>query len=353
MLRVLDATDLGSAGSTRVSFVGAGGRSLAVAGPTSGLAVWDLLACEVAWSLPTQPVAQLLPLTSGDFQVAVVDHKSTQLLTFSASSADVTSRAVVPDIKLTRFVEGVAGELMATNGLGRPYCIGSRLSADFALVSNVVSSSIDRNVRQQAAASSVWEEMFGKDVFQDLSQRPEPPLDVNLGVSRSKESRSRYSSAYDGAAHTLPPARLLFESFVDDFMALSTQESTAKPEEAGKQPAHIYDETSVAVGEVKDEQAAPGPSAALSTKVDVAKWTEWFKANIDVTQPPSKSARPATLAKAAPAHEAVKQVSVANGTPVSSAKKGKKQVNGVATTPNGSLTDASPVQIGRKRKTAA
>lgn len=356
LLRVLDATDLGVAGATRVSFVGSGGQSLAVAGPATGLAVWDLLACDVAWSLPSQSVTQLIPLASGEFQIAVVDYKSTQLLTFSPASAHVVSRALVPDVKLSKLVEGLACERMATNAHGRPYRIASKLSADAALVSNVTNAPTDRNVRQQAAKSSVWEEMFGKDVFQNLPQSSDAVADEAVATARPKDSRSRYLSTYDGPAHTLPPARLLFESFVDDFMVLSTRERPAHVEDnAQDEPRHVYEEATATVGDVQVELVAQAAQTPLSTKVDVAKWTEWFKANVDISKRPTAATRPATPAKAVPQHKAVKQVA-ANGTPASaagSAKKSKKQANGTVVTPNGSQADASPQQVGRKRKTAA
>lgn len=200
-------------------FVGNEGRSLAAAGKGSGVALWDLLSCECAWSAPTQKAEHLLAGRDSGFYVFSSDAGSTKVASFDIDShvpkqAHTVDQALREVCILPRTDSSASSEdlFIGVAPSGEIYRFGPSVS-DFAKQGA-------KSVSQSGEKStSIWQEMFGKAAFFEETGAFDTEAPT---VAIPRPGKGRPAEVFNGPSHTLPPVGMLFDAFMDEFIASST-----------------------------------------------------------------------------------------------------------------------------------
>jgi hypothetical protein len=209
-------------------FLGEGGRYLVLRGDreqSGGLGVWDLLGCGSVWTREggRWSEIQCIPGSTGSFVVLDSGKKITRMEVFNLEGPVALERATVPfGLVQTIIAPGPVEGEEELNGLtrdGRVIRFGSSLRAwERGLPEKKPSL---QSIAQGGAGGSIWEEMFGKETFIEVNHQVLEDSEENKKAIQL-ESRARYSKVFDSVYTTLPPSGLLFDTFVEDFMKLST-----------------------------------------------------------------------------------------------------------------------------------
>lgn len=223
LLRTLDAGVL--SGLHSIAFFGASGRHLAAISDGKGVIVWDLLSCEATWSDAELRAEQLVPVPSQDaFIIAHID-QATQATVFavhsSASAAPARQLVVQEPLRHIRCLPASELDRLAlagVTGTGEIFRFGDALTT-----SRQTAKAVSQSVGQQNR--SIWTEMFGKDAF--LSSLGDVAATVattpnSAQASQALQIRARKTGkpieVFDGPSHTLPPAGMIFDAFVEELL---------------------------------------------------------------------------------------------------------------------------------------
>ncbi len=246
------------------------------------LTLLSVMMFTVAWSLPTFPVASLLTnASSSSFTILSPESNSTNITTFHPSSHTPTTKSYI-DLHVISPVYASASsnrhqEILALDNKGKPIRFGPELSVMRKEVRSLREEGGEREggVKIElglGGGMSIWEEMFGRGVFdvktggigavvneEDEEELEEMQVDDKDDEQDMKTSstdnkpllprtstlkRSKYSKAFDGPAHTLPPTSILFDSFLQDFLApdrerLGLEKSRVKREGDGAEEVGV------------------------------------------------------------------------------------------------------------------
>ncbi|WVO12741.1 hypothetical protein L204_100349 [Cryptococcus depauperatus] len=213
-----------------IGFVGAEGRYLVGTGK-KGAIVWDMLSCEVSWTLPDLEVDCLVASFASPFFL------------ISSCSAIETSIQILSPVCITpirkihvatqicRLVALPTHGAMSTSSL---HLIGVAPSGEIFRFGDISSptasaSSAAKSINQARAkdALSVWQEMFGKGAFlEELSLEEEKvTTTATSALQRRIANTGRPADVFQGPSHTLPSSSLLFEAFMDELLSGHTAPS--------------------------------------------------------------------------------------------------------------------------------
>ncbi|OCF39890.1 NET1-associated nuclear protein 1 (U3 small nucleolar RNA-associated protein 17) [Kwoniella heveanensis CBS 569] len=260
LLKVLDTTS--GTVISKIRFIGSEGRYLVGSGEEQGLVVWDLLSCEAAWAITSQPVRDLITSPSASFFItSEVSSKSSKVTIFSPSSPKPlrnmsTSR---PVSRLTLLPNPSGAESSSSLHLigvaatsGEIFRFGDTAASAAPLGAKSISTSIGSAAPD--GGLSIWQEMFGKDAFlDDLSSSA--TLDENNTATASAlqqrvaAGKGRPSDIFSGPSHTMPPTTLLFDAFMDELLSGHTASTGAGDDGAdvegdGQDEGVLYEEES-------------------------------------------------------------------------------------------------------------
>jgi NET1-associated nuclear protein 1 (U3 small nucleolar RNA-associated protein 17) len=93
-------------------------------------------------------------------------------------------------------------------------------------------------------SNSVWQEMFGKDAFIDVSSLGADSAHVDeIRRGRTRGTKGKPADVFEGPSHTLPPVGLLFNAFMEEI--LGEPSTAAKPDLEGVHGDEeiVFDET--------------------------------------------------------------------------------------------------------------
>ncbi|CAK9780920.1 WD40 repeat-like protein [Cutaneotrichosporon oleaginosum] len=200
----------------KLAFAGPEGRYIVTAARI-GVAVWDVLSCELVATLPNQAADMLVGLRSGILAGRVVPQKGTE----AKSKTEVTilapngaaGRTVTLAVELSALASlpSSAVHLVGIASSGEIYRFGE-LQKACAPTKRAINADAPRR------ATSIWQEMFGRDAF--LDELAPPPEKEEAAVSAlQRAAAGRPEAVFEGASHTLPPVGLLFDAFMDELLA--------------------------------------------------------------------------------------------------------------------------------------
>jgi len=315
LIRALDAVD-----ARKVAFTSSEGRYLVAGGAHKGVSVWDLLSCQVVQTLPAQAVDVLLPLHSG-FIAAQSGPNTTVLAFFKPDGTAGRSITVKATFSVLTTLPSPSVHLVGIAPSGEIYRFGDMQTSAAPAARNVSNAA-----GPSRRATSIWQEMFGKDAFlDDLELAPEPAEAAVAVSALQRRAAGHPEQVFDGPSHTLPPVGMLFEAFMDELL-VSREEAEAEASEA------------IEIDEAAGITAAPlslSSDAVRKVRDDEMAELETFFSSL-ISSAPKKSA-PAKPASA----PAQKKSSKANGVKTSTA----------ASTPSkASAAEDEPEVVDGKRK---
>lgn len=241
LLKVLDSgltTDVMSIG-----FVGKESRWLIGGGEGKGVAVWDLLSCEVAWSSPSLVVDSLITSsTSAYFLTASNVSSGTTLRVFTPDSS-APLRTISIDTKVTQMVS-----LSQSDSSSSLHLIGITSTGEiyrFGDIAAAVAPQSAKSVRQAQAKEglSIWQEMFGKGAFLEEPEAEEPITATASALQQRVSDKSgRPADIFEGPSHTMPPTSMLFDAFMDELLHGNTaMKEGENVKEVTKDEAVVYE----------------------------------------------------------------------------------------------------------------
>lgn len=277
LLKLLPAVDLAS--MAKVAFIGTEGRWLVACGPKRGLVVWDLLSCEITWSLPQRSVKHLIPhpvlplfLVSAEAPTSKRAQSSKFEVFDPASPIALRTRTLNWTARELAFIPSSTQshdvEVVAVAPGGDLWRLGDALPAGGS-----TKGSAEKLVVQVTGQESIWREMFGEDAF-EATQQPLAPTAAAAAIEKHAKV-GKAVDVYAGASHTMPPVSLLFDTFIDELLRPKTGASLATSE----QPQADKDEPeAILVDEKPTTDVGVLPSVPLQeTERDVEDLTGFFK----------------------------------------------------------------------------
>ncbi|WWC85348.1 uncharacterized protein L201_000211 [Kwoniella dendrophila CBS 6074] len=230
LLKVFDAPSGVPIKST--AFVGPEGRFLIGSGEDQAIVVWDMLSCEVSWSLLDHRVHQIA--TAGEFFLtfSTTNAKKTLLTVFSpVSSVPLRIMSISQPIKHlqilpTPAISPLSLHLIGVASSGEIFRFGDLAHSAAPLTSKSVSTA----TKQQGL--SIWQEMFGKDAFLDslsldVAATDEAALTATATALQQRVSgKGKPADVFTGPSHTMPPTGILFDAFMDELLSGHTASST-------------------------------------------------------------------------------------------------------------------------------
>ncbi|WVR05059.1 hypothetical protein IAU60_002071 [Kwoniella sp. DSM 27419] len=359
MLKVLDTAS--GMDIRQISFVGTDGRYLVGTGEKKGVVSWDLLSCEVAWSLSDYAIADLVTSPAAAFFLTCQPAgKTSKVSVFSPSSADpvrvmsitkpVQHLALLPDPSGVESASSL--HLIGVASSGEIYRFGDKAASAAPLGAQSVSASASGT-----KGLSIWQEMFGKDAFiDDFAKVEEATTATSSALQQRVVGKGRPSDVFDGPSHTMPPTSLLFDAFMDELLSGHTASAVVQDVvEDVENDAVLYGHEPVALDA---PQRAKGKERQVED--EEVKELEVFFRQVLSTAPASAPAK-------VPSHKKLNGHMV-NGDALASgahtAKSPKKRINGHGTAPHGDVEmngDEGDMEVeitpkrkagGKKRKAA-
>ena len=281
LLRTLDS---GLSDVRQLGFVGGESRYLVASERYRGVAVWDLLSCEIVWSNVNAACHRLITSRLLPFFAAVHEPTYDKPRTVISIYKPTSSNAVRA-VKVNNRIRWLSYLPPTSSGSGVP----SARQLQFAGISHSgeVSRFGDSIAPEKATGThsisapeksmSIWQEMFGKDAFLEIGQ-----LDQEEPEEQTSRSRvgGKPTDIFEGASHTLPPVSLLFDSFLEQILAPGAQKGAEENGENGEKI--LYDV----------EEAAPAPlerghkSRAVGEE-EMVELEEFFRSTLSTTSPGS------------------------------------------------------------------
>lgn len=244
LLKVLDSgltTDVMSIG-----FVGKEGRWLIGGGEGKGVAVWDLLSCEVAWSSPSLVVDSLITSSTSAYFVTASNVSSGTTLRVFTPDSSAPLRTISIDTKVTQMVS--LSQSSTSDSSSSLHLIGITSTGEiyrFGDIAAAVALESAKSVRQAQAKEglSIWQEMFGKGAFLE-----EPEAEENITATASalqqrvSDKSGRPADIFEGPSHTMPPISMLFDAFMDELLHGNTaMKEGENVKEVTKDEAVVYE----------------------------------------------------------------------------------------------------------------
>ncbi|KAK4689971.1 NET1-associated nuclear protein 1 (U3 small nucleolar RNA-associated protein 17), partial [Tremellales sp. Uapishka_1] len=242
LLRVLDSGAIKN--SQQLAFVGSEGRYLAVSGVSSGVAVWDLLSCDVSWSSSALPCDKLLPHPSLPLFLTIATTTSpsepktlvTTLSFFTPANPTplrkVHLRNQIRDLVFlpTTIISPKHLHFAGVSSSGEVFRFGDDVSIESPKTKPVSKSAV-------ASKTSIWQEMFGKDAFLEDIQ-PVESTTISSTALQQRITRGKPADVFDGPSHTMPPVGLLFDAFMDELLGTKASEAV----EADTEEEMLYEQ---------------------------------------------------------------------------------------------------------------
>ncbi|KAI9638599.1 WD40-repeat-containing domain protein [Dioszegia hungarica] len=227
LLRALDA-----GGSLKclnhVVFAGESGRWVVGAGQ-GGVVSWDLLSCEKTTSVSSQNITSLLPLPhSNSFLTAQTISHSTIISIYTPTSSTPLRSVTVPHALRTLLYLPSSRQAQASSAAAGSHLnfAALTLTGDLLRLGDDTSSAPISSTLALAPEEddkgkgklSIWQEMFGEQAFlapTSTSATEAGPSTLPLPDRKAQATgRKGAVAVYDGPSHTLPPAHLLFDGFM-------------------------------------------------------------------------------------------------------------------------------------------
>ena len=236
------------------------------------------------WSLSDQPSSRLITIASHDIFYVMSDAESkgrkTLFTGFSPISSTQLHRRTVPT--------GIRHvlPLASTGTTDIPSFIGVTTSGEVVRFgdgeSEIVSKGAGKIDQKAMKGVSIWQEMFGKDAFVDVSVElaaPEPQV-------RSATKRGRPEEVWGGPSHTLPPSALLFDSFMERLLQPQIQGS--KELNTSREDGIVFEEV-----EAEDDMIIPArqPPARTIPDEEVKDLESYFVDLLELGASKSKTAK--------------------------------------------------------------
>lgn len=212
--------------ANKVAFAGSEGRYLVAVGATKGVTVWDLLSCEAVQSNLNQLVEVLLSLPTG-YAISFTTGKDVTALAFFAPNG-ATEQTIHLKSRFAALaaLPSVNHHLVGIATTGEIYRFGYQ-QASAAPAARAVSAA------PSSRATSIWQEMFGKDAFlDDLDDKAEPEQEAVAVSALQRRAAGHPAQVFDGPSHTLPPVGMLFDAFMDELLGSRSEEETQAAGEA-------------------------------------------------------------------------------------------------------------------------
>jgi NET1-associated nuclear protein 1 (U3 small nucleolar RNA-associated protein 17) len=289
-----------------------GDRYLVAAG--AGLVVWDLLSCEVVWSIKDK-VDHLIPFNTSFATTTSTSSKTTINIYHPSCSVSQTATISIPLLKVT----SIRNEFIGVAPTGEIYRFGQDVTSSAPATNTIATTS--------TKSSSIWQEMFGKDAFLDDLAPPQPSVVLLPTISRPTD-------IFDGPSHTLPPVGLLFDAFMTQLL---------KPKSEAEIKAEAKSEIKYEAVEPKVEPsttASSNPKTKKVTEEDMKDLESFFKEVLSSTPAQNGTIPKMANGEHTPKSTPLKAVGVGSG----------KKVNGGAQV-NGTPSDESrEKQFTKKRR---
>lgn len=216
LLRALDS----AIDAQKVAFAGTEGRYLVASGSTRGVVVWDLLSCNVVNTMPAQVADVLLPMESG-FVVSTSTQSATTLHFYHPNGSLNRTVTVKTPFTVMAALPSPSIHLVGIAPSGEIFRFGD-LQAATAPTARAVTSA----TQPARHATSIWQEMFGKDAFLDeLAPEVDEAQAATAVSALQRRAAGHPEQVYDGPSHTLPPVGMLFEAFMDELLVSRSGEA--------------------------------------------------------------------------------------------------------------------------------
>ncbi|BEJ16091.1 hypothetical protein CspHIS471_0506960 [Cutaneotrichosporon sp. HIS471] len=204
----------------KLAFAGPEGRYI-VAAARTGVAVWDVLSCELVATLPTQAADMLVGLRSGILAARAVPPKGaaqakTEVTIMAPNGSGARTITLAVLISALADLPSTAVHLIGIAQSGEIYRFGELQKAS-APTKRTITADAPRR------ATSIWQEMFGRDAFLD-ELAPPPEKEEGAVTALQRAAAGRPEAVFEGASHTLPPMGMLFDAFMDELLAPRAEE---------------------------------------------------------------------------------------------------------------------------------
>ncbi|KAL1411238.1 NET1-associated nuclear protein 1 [Vanrija albida] len=207
-------------------FAGSEGRYLVAAGATRGITVWDLLSCEAVHTNVNQLVEVLLGLPTGYAFGYTTGKNVTALAFFAPDSTPEQTIHLKFKFAALAALPSANHHLVGIAATGEIYRFGYQQTAAAPAARAISAAPASR-------ATSIWQEMFGKDAFlDDLDDQPEPEQAAVAVSALQRRAAGHPAQVYDGPSHTLPPVGMLFDAFMDELLGSKLEEEAQAAGEA-------------------------------------------------------------------------------------------------------------------------
>lgn len=205
----------------KLAFAGPEGRYV-VAAARTGVAVWDVLSCELVATLPTQAADMLVGLRSGILAARAIpatkhNPAKTEVTILAPNGASGRTVTLAVVISALASLPSAAVHLVGMAQSGEIYRFGELQKAS-APTKRTITADAPRR------ATSIWQEMFGRDAFLD-ELAPLPEKEESAVSALQRAAAGRPEAVFDGASHTLPPVGMLFDAFMDELLAPRAEEA--------------------------------------------------------------------------------------------------------------------------------
>ncbi|WVW83264.1 hypothetical protein I302_105283 [Kwoniella bestiolae CBS 10118] len=230
----------------KTGFVGDEGRYLVGAGQDTGVIVWDLLSCEVAWSNQSH-IVQNLNISDGFFITTSTTDSQTTFTIFSPTSSEhvrtMSTSQPIRDLQIlpSPSLSPSSLHLIGVAPSGEIYRFGDLAHSAAPLSSKAVSTAA-----QQKQGLSIWQEMFGQDAFLDSLSLDVDSTEENKTATASAlqarvSGKGKPSNVFDGPSHTMPSTSILFDAFMDELLSGHTA-TTSKELEQVEDDGIVYEQ---------------------------------------------------------------------------------------------------------------
>lgn len=253
-LRALES----SVDGRKLGFSGAEGRYIVVSGAKTGVAVWDLLSCELVQTLPTLASDMVVALPTGILAATSItpskgQQPKTEVAFLSPSGAPGSTVTLRVLLSALAALPSPAIHLVGIAPTGEIYRFGELQKAAAPAARGI--SAAKTAARR---ATSIWQEMFGRDAFVDELAPPEEPAATAVSaLQRAVAVAGRPEAVFDGPSHTLPPVGMLFDAFMDELLAPRPEEEEAMAVDEAEEVAVPVSTLAVdAVRAVSDREVA-------------------------------------------------------------------------------------------------
>nr|XP_018263992.1 uncharacterized protein I303_03870 [Kwoniella dejecticola CBS 10117]OBR86150.1 hypothetical protein I303_03870 [Kwoniella dejecticola CBS 10117] len=274
LLKVFDT----SSGSdvTQIGFVGQEGRYLVGTGQAQGIIVWDLLSCDVAWSVRDQAVQNLVILndifvvsssTSQESAITVYSPISSTPLRQVSTPKVFKQLQILPSALTPTSTSSASLHFVGVDASGEIFRFGDLAHAAAPLSSKKVSTS-----NGQKQGLSIWQEMFGKDAFLDMGMTiDETEQDSDKATATASalqqsivRGKGKPADVFSGPSHTMPSTSILFDAFMDEL--LSGNKAARRDQEDNTQGSDEDDEDGAITYQDDDVVQAEAAVPVLSVK---------------------------------------------------------------------------------------